>query len=255
MSILLAIETSQRIGGVALRDAAGVVRVEMLSVKKRHDDDLLPAIDRLFAKSKLSPRDLRSESAGGRSGAVGVSIGPGGFTGLRIAISTAKMFAETLGTPLVGVPSALVAAESGLMNAGESVDPNANSATSSGKSIVVALAAKGDSFWSTHLTHDGNHWRIMGTPGLRDATSQDLGGVGFMLADTHLPEPMRLRCEQIGVSVIEPTFDPCACLSVAQRELEEGALSDPLVLSPLYPREPEAVSLWNRKSAGSRDER
>src|SRR6185503_7170285 len=123
-SVILAIETSQHQGGVALCDARGEVQVETLSSAKRHDDDLLPAIDRLMRRASASPRDLA---------AVGVSIGPGGFTGLRIAISTAKMFAEALGAQLVAVPSALVAAEG-----------------HSGKSpFLVGLASKGESCWMT----------------------------------------------------------------------------------------------------------
>src|SRR5262245_14406799 len=100
---ILAIETSQHIGGVALRDAQGRAHVEMLLAKRRHDDDFLPAIDRLFHRASLKPADMK---------AVGVSIGPGGFTGLRIAVSTAKMFSEVLGAKIAAPPTALVVAES-----------------------------------------------------------------------------------------------------------------------------------------------
>ena len=86
--ILLAIETSQRRGGVAVRDAAGDAHTEALAARRVHDVDLIAAVDRLFARLGLEPSDL---------GVVGVSVGPGGFTGLRIAVSTAKMFAESLG--------------------------------------------------------------------------------------------------------------------------------------------------------------
>jgi hypothetical protein len=43
--IMLAIETSQRTGGVALRDRAGQVHVERLGEGTRYDDELVPAID------------------------------------------------------------------------------------------------------------------------------------------------------------------------------------------------------------------
>ena len=124
--ILLAIETSQRTGGVAVSDLQGRAHAEPLSQSLRHDDELLPAIDRLYTRLGLEPRQTR---------AVGVSIGPGGFTGLRIAVATAKMLAETLGVDLVAVPSALVAA---------------GSYRGSGP-IVVALAAKGETCWATRL--------------------------------------------------------------------------------------------------------
>src|SRR6185295_10090138 len=134
--------------------------------------DLLPAIDRLFRRAGLSPADLRG-------GAVAVSAGPGGFTGLRIAIAAAKMLAETLQVRLIGVPSALVAAEA---HAGEGP-------------IIVALACKNETFWCTRLErsavngHAGDSrvatrpWGIVGEPGIVHPTSFDPRGVKSIIAD------------------------------------------------------------------------
>lgn len=226
MPLLLAIETSQRHGGVALRDLGGSIHVEMLSQKKRHDDDLLPAIDRLFVRCQLKPADLRG-------GAVGVSVGPGGFTGLRIAVATAKMFAEALGAKVIAVPSAMVVAES-VKNETE---------------VLIALASKADSFWATRLTRIEQTWSIAGSPGLATAQSLNLDGAELLLGDEHLPQAVRSLCAARGVSVAEPVFDPRACLVAAERMLERGETIDPLTLAPLYPREPEAVTLWNQKAA------
>ena len=77
--------------------------------------------------------------------------------------------------------------------------------------------------------------------------SLDVRGMHFVLADEHLPEPIRRLCEEHGVEVIEPSFDPRACLAVAARMERAGLWSDPLTLVPLYPREPEAVTLWDKK--------
>lgn len=228
--VILAIETSQRTGGVALRDRAGVIHTEMLAAKKRHDDDLLPAIDRVFARAGLEPRDLAG-------GGVGVSIGPGGFTGLRIAITTAKMLAEVLHADIAAVPSAFVAGEAYFQAAPGSAGP-----------IIIALASKGETFWSTRLvrTADGGIASV-GEPGLADGDSLELAGVEAVLGDEHLPLSVRARCESAGVAVVEPAFDPRACLQVASRMIVRGQVTDPLALSPLYPRPPEAVSLWEKR--------
>lgn len=228
MGVFLAIETSQRVGGVALRDQRDRLHVEMLAPRKRHDDDLLPAIDRVFGRAGLTASDLRG-------GAVGVSIGPGGFTGLRIAVTTAKMFAETLGVTLIAVPSALVAAQSTL------------DATSVSGEVMVCLACKGESCWCTRLRPDAGAWRIIGQPSLLDAQTLEISGISVLLADAFLPEPLRRICEQYSVRVVEPSFDPGACLEIGERWLGEGASIDALTLSPLYPREPEAVTLWNAR--------
>jgi tRNA threonylcarbamoyladenosine biosynthesis protein TsaB len=229
MSALLAIETSQHIGSVAVRDRAGEIQSEQLSPKKRHDDDLLPAIDRLFARCGFKPRDLAG-------GAVAVSIGPGGFTGLRIAVATAKMFAETLGAKVIAVPSALVAAQGQ-----KSEDKN--------KRVLVALAAKGSTFWATQVERVGDHWQLSTAmaPGIVDARTMPLADIQLMIADEHLPGDVRDRCARENVLVLAPEFHAAACLVLAEHMLARGEFTDPLALLPLYPRQPEAVTIWEQR--------
>jgi tRNA threonylcarbamoyladenosine biosynthesis protein TsaB len=228
---LLAIETSQRRGGIALRDLNGDIDVEYLAEARRHDDDLLPAIDRVLRRCATKPQDIS---------AVGVSIGPGGFTGLRIAVSTAKVFGTVLGARLLAVPTALVVAESV-----ERDDPG-------DREMLVALATKGDTFWATRLRPSTTAgWTIFGDPGLEDSDACRLDDVSLVLGDAYLPEALRARCQAADIGVREPRFEAAACLAVAERMLERGEVTDPIQLRPLYPREPEAVSLWRRRPSGS----
>ncbi|MCH8822147.1 MAG: tRNA (adenosine(37)-N6)-threonylcarbamoyltransferase complex dimerization subunit type 1 TsaB [Planctomycetes bacterium] len=220
--IILAIETSQRIGGVALRDAEGKIHVESVSSDLRHDDDLLPAIDRLYKRINLKPTSTT---------VVGVSIGPGGFTGLRIAITTAKMLAEVTNCKLVAIESSLVACQS-LNQQGP---------------IIVALAAKGESCWATRIIKKDDRWQISEQGRLVDASSINLEDAKILLGDKHLPLEIRSLCQQVGVGIIEPSFDPVACVKIAYQLFSIGQLVDPLKIKPLYPREPEAVTLWVQK--------
>jgi tRNA A37 threonylcarbamoyladenosine modification protein TsaB len=250
----------------------------------------MPAIDRLFRRLGLTPESLRG-------GPVAVSIGPGGFTGLRIAVSTAKMLAETLGVKIIAVPSALVAAESTIgsqrpevggqrsadstlheANAEATKRPNAEtdgdqrseasgqrsaartrdsqpapivnrqSSVVNPRQILVALASKGDSFWCTRLARSDDDWSIVGgPPGLAQGESVDLAGAALVLCDAYAPEALKLRCRQQNIEMVEPVFDAGACLVIGERMLARGAVTDPLLLLPLYPREPEAVSLWEKR--------
>ena len=220
--IILAIETSQRKGGVALRDADGQIHVENVASDMRHDDDLLPAIDRLYKRINLKPTSTT---------AVGVSIGPGGFTGLRIAITTAKMMAEVTNCKLVAIESSLVACQS-LNQQGP---------------IIVALAAKGESCWATRIINKDDRWQICEPGRLVDASSINLKDAKVLLGDEHLPLKIRSLCQQVGVAIIEPSFDPSACVKIAYQFFTSGQLVDPLEIKPLYPREPEAVTLWAQK--------
>lgn len=219
--VVLAIETSQRRGGVALRDARGEVHVERLGEERRHDDAMMPAIAGLFERAGHVPRELNT---------VGVSIGPGGFTGLRIAVTTAKIFAESLGAKVIAVPSALVAAAS---HHGEE-----------GDRLLGALASKGEQCWMTRLVRKSGRWRIEGEPGLISATELSLAGVKRLLADSYLVQPIRAQCEQSGVEIIEPDFAVTGCLQETLEGMEQGVTDDPSKLKPLYSRPPEAVTLW-----------
>ncbi len=64
-----------------------------------HSTTLLLSIDACLKKIGLTPRDLDC---------LGVGVGPGSFTGIRIAVSTARMLAQVLGKPLVGIPTPLL---------------------------------------------------------------------------------------------------------------------------------------------------
>lgn len=278
VSLMLAIETSQHRGSVAVKLPDGRIDSESLSPKKRHDDDLLPAIDRLFARNNLKPRDLSD-------GAVAVSIGPGGFTGLRIAVATAKMFAETLGAKIIAVPSALVAAEglafpvTGLttddtdgadvglprtkcLESSSISVPSASSVVNpcppsrSPSQILVALSAKNNTFWLTRVERINDHWQISPhhAPGIADAQSMPgvLAGVDVMLADEHFPIDARTRCEREGVPVIPPVFAATNCLAAGEGMLSRSEFTDPLQLLPLYPRQPEAVTIWQQRKRSER---
>lgn len=227
MTVMLAIETSQREGEVSLRDRNGVVHVETLQTAKRHDDDLLPAINRIMAGASLVPHDLE---------AVGVSIGPGGFTGLRVAVSTAMMLAEALGVKIAAVPSALVVAESSGLDCSHAIS---------------ALACKGDTFWATYLVRsERGQWTIAENAGLVTATEFALDGIEAVLADEHFPLAARQRCSDLGIALIPPRFSAEACLRIATELLAAGQETDPLILSPIYPRQPEAVSIWEGRTGG-----
>lgn len=224
-SLVLAIETSQRSGGVALLTGDGTVIEEAIPERVRHDDDLIPAIDRIVARAGATPRDL---------GAIGVSIGPGGFTGLRIAVATAKMLAIVLDARLVAVPTALVVATA--IRADEIREGPA----------LVALAAKRETVWATTVVRDGVHWRLTAAaPVLAEAATIPLEGVTTVVGDRHLPDAIVRRCEAARIPIVEPRFEAGACLAVTRRLLAAGQVTDPLRLAPLYPREPEAVRLWN----------
>lgn len=90
----LALDCSSPIMAVALETEAGVhSRIGM--VGRRHAELLMPTIEALMAEAGLEAADLDLVVCG---------KGPGSFTGLRIAMASAKGIAAGSGRPLVSVP-------------------------------------------------------------------------------------------------------------------------------------------------------
>ena len=184
----------------------------------------MPAVESLCTKAGVTPAMLSG---------IGVSIGPGGFTGLRIGIAASKMLAWSLGVPVIAVPTALVAAESD---------------TEPAPPMAVALSGKDDTCWLSI---------VEGEPGQRVLASGQAGGqlvdaAGFqaaiagatcLLADDHLPASMAGH----GLDTRAPDFRPESLLEITERGLAGNQAVDPLHLAPIYPREPEAVRLWDAR--------
>ena len=95
---VLAFDTSSKALSLAILEDKQVLAETMINIKKNHSITLMPAIDFLMASLDLTPKDLDR---------IVVAEGPGSYTGLRIAVATAKTLAHTLSVELVGMSSLL----------------------------------------------------------------------------------------------------------------------------------------------------
>jgi len=93
---LLALETSGKSLGVAIRAENGLVFEENLQAGSIHGRALAPLIDKALKSQRLKATELSG---------IAISLGPGSWTGLRIGLSAAKAIAWGAGIKLVGVPS------------------------------------------------------------------------------------------------------------------------------------------------------
>ncbi len=113
-SFVLAFDTANEVIALGLglldadRSAVTVVASAEVEARRASNTQLVPRIDRLCAEAGA----VRDEIA-----CVAVGRGPGSFTGVRIALATAKGIASALGAALVGV-SSLDAVAWGLWDAG-----------------------------------------------------------------------------------------------------------------------------------------
>ena len=93
---ILAFETATRVMSVAVLDGSRVIAELSTEGARLHSERLLPGIDAVLGEAGLGLDDLD---------AIAVSAGPGSFTGLRIAIATAKGLAFPTGPTVVAVPT------------------------------------------------------------------------------------------------------------------------------------------------------
>jgi tRNA threonylcarbamoyladenosine biosynthesis protein TsaB len=92
--LVLAIETSTAQGSIALVGSEGVLAERAAHVPGGHLEWLIPSVDEMLAAGGFGPRSVDG---------IAVSLGPGGFTGLRIGLATAAAWARAARRPLVGV--------------------------------------------------------------------------------------------------------------------------------------------------------
>jgi tRNA threonylcarbamoyladenosine biosynthesis protein TsaB len=102
--MLLAVDTSTSWIGLALYDGVRVLGEMTWQSKNHHTVELSPGIHELMERCDVKTSDLR---------ALGVALGPGSFTALRIGLSVVKGMALALRIPVIGVPTldVLVAAQ------------------------------------------------------------------------------------------------------------------------------------------------
>jgi tRNA threonylcarbamoyladenosine biosynthesis protein TsaB len=96
MPLILCIETSGRNCSVTVTDTKSVLACrESSSDQYTHAENLHVFIESVLEDAGITPSHLD---------AVGVSKGPGSYTGLRIGVSSAKGLCMALGVPLIAYP-------------------------------------------------------------------------------------------------------------------------------------------------------
>jgi tRNA threonylcarbamoyladenosine biosynthesis protein TsaB len=94
--VLLAFDTSSPTVTVAVHDGTDVVTEHTSERTMKHGEQLAPLIETALATGGLVRQDLT---------AIGVGVGPGPFTGLRVGLVTARTLAHVLDLPVYGVCS------------------------------------------------------------------------------------------------------------------------------------------------------
>lgn len=225
--MLLSLDTATRHSGIALYDGQQIVAELNWHSVDAQTTELLPRLEQIMAWSGVQPAGLA---------ALAVSIGPGSFTGLRVAISLAKGMALAHGLPLIGVPTLDVTAYPHL--GGLPV-------------CAVVQAGRGRVLWSIYASGPPaageaavvlGGWRGRRTAialtdhaGLAAAIDRPMRLVGELT-----PELRRTLPDQAGQQAGPAAGGRRAgCLAeLAWLRWQAGQVDDPAALSPIYLHEP-----------------
>ena len=221
----LAIETSTRACELALGRDDGLIETVTLPSQRRHHVGLMPGIDNLCRNHAIGARDIEE---------VHVSLGPGSFTGLRVAVAAAKMLAIAADVKIVGVSTLWVVAHNG---------------PAEHQHVAACLNLKRDTVYCAVYRREAEEMVPVLEPGLRTLTEllhqapRPVALLGEML-----PQLPRESCE--GISVMPPEQARPRGETVwrlGRRLAAAGRFTDPMELEPMYVRRPEAVELWERR--------
>jgi tRNA threonylcarbamoyladenosine biosynthesis protein TsaB len=254
---ILAVETSGRTGSVAIADGRQVLAEAAFSTPVRHSAELFPAVCGLLSRFNRHPDQIQH---------VYISVGPGSFTGLRIAVTIAKIMHLANAAKIVAVyTSDCIAA-----NAADYTQTEGKEL----KKIATILDAKRGQFFVAGYQNSDGRWIktlpdcLMTPEGFvqKFADTKSRSARGRLTAKgcpTPLGDALR-RAEPVwllgeglvyymnlfrapGIEFFDSSF---WCPRAAKVHLLgykmacEGQFADPLTLKPVYLRRPEAEEKW-----------
>ena len=262
---ILALETSGARGGIALAETASattdrlnLIQEVRLAEGLRHGRDLVLAASEACRKAGWDKRAIDL---------VAVSIGPGSFTGVRIAVTLAKFLAWDTGAKIAAVPSLRALAE--------------NAPPDRRRIATIVDANRGGLFASLfeRRTEGGLAarpvWEETFGPALIEPEALArrilLCEAALRCEPTPPKQPLRLRRPEARVAppafvlghgltkgraalaafdLAPPDLWDIRPASIARLGFDLACreqFSDPLRLEPIYLRRPEAEELWERR--------
>lgn len=180
----------------------------------RHSSALMPAVDELFSRAGIAPKDLDFFAC---------DIGAGSFTGIRIGIATAKGFALATGKPILPITSFRIAAYNG-----------------EGKKILALCDALHGHYYACAFDENGRETLSPSYIGAEEVLRYAAEGYALRSAEKIENLPDGLTCERVDV--------PNALAGTCERLAEtERNFCEPVAL---YVRKSQAETEREQKAGG-----
>lgn len=225
--ILLALDTATECCSVALAiDGAIHARSEL--APRRHAELLLPWIDALLSEHDVSRSAID---------AVAVGRGPGGFTGVRLAVAAAQGIAYGLGRPLLAISSLAALA----MQAG----------ASEGQRVLAVIDARmGELYLGTFVIDEEGLAIPLDEAWMAAPQQVTLSGEGWIAVGSGMDAAdgaLATRLQgQLGRVEADRYPQAEAIARLGQRAFARGEFTAPHAIEPAYLRDKVAQTLAER---------
>lgn len=213
--MLLALDTSTRMAGIALYDGVQVLSEYCWTSKNNHSVELAPAVAEMMMKSGVKAEQLTG---------LAVALGPGSFTGLRISLALAKGIAYANHIPLIGVPSLDILAAAQQLR----------------KAELAAVLRAGRGRLAVGWYHvDGSEWKSTGKAETLTPLelNQRIHGPTLVCGELTEDEQRLLARKRKNVILASPAQSvrrPAFLAELGWRRLQTGQIENPATLTPIY---------------------
>lgn len=219
--MLLAVDTSTAQVGLAVFDGAQVLGETTWHSKQHHTVELAPAVAELLRRSGISIGDIR---------AIGVAIGPGSFTSLRVGLSLVKGLALACGLPLIGIPT---------------LDIYAAAQPASKLPLLTAIQAGRRKLAACWYKSKKHGWQAQGTARVVASESliYEIKSPTLVCGEFTAEERQRLTKDHINVKLVSPAGSvrrPSILAELAWTRWQKGEVDEEASLAPIYLHTTEA---------------
>lgn len=212
--MLLAVDTSTTYVGLAVLDRAQVIGEYIWRSNQHHTVELAPAVAELLARSGLTMENIQ---------ALGVALGPGSFTSLRVGLSLVKGLALARHLPLVGIPT---------------LDIHAASQPAAKIPLLAAIQAGRGRLGVGWYKSTKNGWQAKGPARVAtvDTLIEEIQSPSIVCGEFSAEERQRLEhVEHIKlVSPSESLRRPSILAELAWARWQNGETDDEATLAPIY---------------------
>jgi tRNA threonylcarbamoyladenosine biosynthesis protein TsaB len=229
--LLLAVDTCDARGSVALLRDAQLLHGEVHSTPEDYSSWLLPAVSRVLESEKITLADLQ---------ACAVATGPGSFTGVRVGLTTVKAWNEVHSLPIAPV-SRLEALSSYSCTKAPFIAVCVDAHRRQVFGAVYRRTQSGLEAVGDELVTDPDVFLSGAIQASGSARIEWISPDPRCLVGTEQWEARASRGENIYV--VAPILAP-AIGRIGHRMAREGRLTDALSLDANYVRRPDAEILW-----------